>query len=164
MIDRHLPNGPESQTPRRIIVHAMAYQIDYEGERLYAATFLERIGLSAHVLVAPDGQCIRCRSDREGAWHAKGFNTDSLGIEVLVPGVYDYDGFLGKIQTEWVGDRQLHATADVVANWCHRWGIGTEPGELDRHSDVSPQRKADPGSGFPWTDFLERVRSRLNLK
>ena len=164
MIDRHLPHGADHQTPRRIIVHAMAYQIDWEGERLYAANFLDKIGLSAHILVAPDGTGIQCRADTEGAWHAKGYNTDSLGVEILVPGVFDYGSFLQRIAEPWCGDKQFSSAVDVVADWCYRWGIGTEPGQLDRHSDVSPNRKSDPGRGFRWADFVTRVRARMEAK
>jgi len=161
MIERILPHGAMTQRPRRIIVHAMAYQIDYEGERLYAATFLARVGLSAHILVAPDGQRICCRYDRQGAYHAKGYNTDSLGIEVLVPNVYSYTPFVERIKEPWVGLRQLTATVDQVAGWCREYGIKPERGQLDRHSDIDPERKVDPGQGFPWQDFLVRVRARL---
>jgi len=148
--------------PRRIIVHAMAYQIDFQGERVYAASFLDAIGLSAHALVAPDGTIIRCREDDEGAYHAEGFNTDSLGVEVLVPGVYEYSTFLQRIAEPWTAKPALEATADQVAEWCSKWGIGTEPDELDRHSDVDPERKSDPGRGFPWDDFVSRVQTRLD--
>lgn len=161
MIDRPLAHGADRQTPRRIIVHAMAYQLDYEGEHIYAATFLDRIGLSAHILVAPDGTLIRCRDDEQGAWHARGHNTDSLGVEILVPGVYDYGSFLQRIAEPWAGDVQFSAAVDCVTQWCSTWNIPPEPGTLDRHSDVDPDRKYDPGRGFHWDDFVTRVKARM---
>jgi len=160
-ISRPLPHGAPNQTPRRIVVHAMAHQIDDEGKRVYAATYLDRVGLSAHILVAPDGTLIRCRQDCEGAYHAKGYNTDSLGIEVLVPNVYSYTPFVERIKEPWVGLRQLTATVDQVADWCREYGIKPERGQLDRHSDIDPERKVDPGQGFPWYDFTMRVRARI---
>jgi len=162
VIQRHLPHGPGSQTPRRIIVHAMAHKIRVSEDNVaYAASFMYRKGLSAHILVAPDGTPIRCRNDDEGAWHAKGYNTDSLGIEVLVDGEHNYSTFMEAIETYWPTDRQLSTAIDVVADWCSQWDIGTEPGQLDRHCDVSPNRKRDPGRGYPWADFVTRVRARL---
>lgn len=160
------------QTPNRQVVHAMAEELDigsdlvrvhpglaeYEGQRIYAATFLEAIGRSAHALIAHRGELIFCRKDTQIAWHARGFNEDSLGVEVLVPGVYDYGTFLQRIATPgWVAEAQLHTLVQLTKYWRSIWGYGTAPGELDRHSTLSPGRKSDPGRGFPWDRFVERA-------
>lgn len=156
VVQRLLPHGGGAQTPDRIVVHAMAYQLDTKDGRLYAASFLDRVvKLSAHILVAPDATPIRCRRDDQVAWHAKGFNTNSLGIEVLVPGVYNYDTFLRAIDEPWVRQRQFNMVAGVIRHWRDKWGIDFEPGEIDRHSDVDPDRKHDPGEGFPWDKLRE---------
>lgn len=152
------PTGP--QTPARIIVHAMGYRILTENGALYAASYLDSIGLSAHVLVAPGGALIRCREDIEVAWHARGFNWNSLGVEVLVDGDHNYGTFLDAIDTPWVNDRQFDATVDLVRHWCRQWGIEPVPGQLDRHSDVDPDRKHDPGNGFPWVELVNRLNRR----
>lgn len=157
VIQRPLEHGSDHQTPKRIIVHAMAYRIRMKDEVMFAASFLDHIGLSAHMLIAPHGTPIRCRDDEQGAWHAKGYNTDSLGVEVLVPGEHNYSTFVEAIESPWVGPEQYEATVAVVAHWCKKWGIGTEPGSLDRHSDVDPDRKVDPGRGFPWDRFVRDV-------
>jgi len=140
----------------------MAHQIRVsEDNVVYAASFLDRLGLSAHILAAPGGEAIRCRHDDEGGYHAKGFNTDSLGIEILVSGEHNYSTFLEAIETDWVTQAQWKTAVDIVAYWCDRWAIGTIPGQLDRHCDVDPDRKADPGNGFPWSRFVEEVRAQL---
>lgn len=158
-IERLLDHGPRKQRPRRIVVHGMGHQIlTDEGEALYAASFLDRLGWSAHRLAAPDGTVIVCRHDEQGAWHARGFNDDSLGIEVLVDGIHNYSTFLEAIDTDWVTDEQFEAAVCTVADWCRRWGIPPVPGHLDRHSDVDPERKVDPGRGFDWERFVDRVR------
>lgn len=138
-----------------IIVHAMAEFIDYQGERYFAPDFLNKIGLSCHYMVDPSGGVIECAHPLEQtAYHAKGFNTHSIGIEILVPGVFNYSDFINRIDTPWVSDSQMSATCNLVA-WCfNNFPIDT----LLRHCDVSPQRKKDPGLGFNWewlTDWLD---------
>lgn len=177
VIQRPLSHGPENQHPNRIIVHAMVQTIRitpdvvhwhpklerHSGERLYAATFLDEIGLSAHILVAsPRGERIRCREDTQGAWHAKGFNTDSLGIEVLVGHVDGYGEFLDRIREPWVERDTYISAVEQVIEWCRKWDIAPEPGTLDRHCDLDPERKYDPGAGFPWARFVSDVKGVLN--
>lgn len=168
--------------PTGIVVHAMLEQIaitdavlehypadDYPrvharaGERVWAATWLDLVGLSAHALVSPDGPIIRCRWDHEIAWHASGFNDTRLGVEVLVRGAYDYGAFLTRIDEPWIepGSAQFAAAAAQVTDWCLRHGIRAAPGTIDRHSDLDPNRKRDPGAGFPWARLLESVEQAL---
>lgn len=148
-----LPHGPKSQTPKRIIVHSMGQHIVVDNDIMFAPDFLDHVGLSAHVLIDPSGEVIRCRNDGQGAWHAKGFNTDSLGIEYLVEGVHDYASFLEAIKTNYVTEKQWIAGLVVINNWMDLHNIK----RIDRHSDVDPSRKKDPGSGFDWERLLDSL-------
>lgn len=121
-----------------------------DGKRTdHAVPFLERYKLSAHALVAPDGSIYRCREDDEKAWHAKGYNRDSLGIEFLVPGDHDYGSFLKAIKHPYLTDAEYTNGLEQVREWMDLYPIVS----VDRHSDVSPGRKVDPGDGFPWEEF-----------
>lgn len=157
----HLPHGAKRQTPRRIIVHAMGEMIqsgDGAERRIYpAAEWLDHLGLSAHALVSPTGEVVRCRVDEEGAWHAKGHNEDSLGVEVLVPGVHTYATLLRAIRTEYVTPAAWTATLRLVRDWMRLWSIPVD--RVQRHSDVDPGRKYDPGSGFAWAPFLDLLEA-----
>ena len=153
-IKMHNPNGATHQTPNRIIVHAMGEYILDE----HAPDFLISQGLSAHVLAAPDGTLIRCRADEEGAYHALGFNTDSLGIEMLVAGHHDYGSFLKAIEAPWVTDAQYAAVVKQCREWMQKFSIT----RIERHCDVSPGRKLDPGTGFPWDKFLTELLIAAN--
>ena len=146
----HLAHGsPGLNEPKRIIVHAMAEYI-IDGKRTdHAVPFLERYRLSAHALVAPDGSIYRCREDDEKAWHAKGYNRDSLGIEFLVPGDHDYGSFLEAIKRPYLTDAEYTNGLEQVREWMDLYPVVS----VDRHSDVSPGRKVDPGDGFPWEEF-----------
>lgn len=148
-------HGGGQQTPTRIVVHSMAEYLFHDGEWMHASDFLNAIGLSAHALVCPDGVVIRQRRDDQVAWHAKGFNQNSLGCEILVQGRWDYDSWRERIRTPFVKSNQWLAGCEFVRNWVNNWGIL----QIDRHSDIDPSRKPDPGEGFPWEQFLERVLS-----
>ncbi len=122
-------------------------------EPIHAPDFLDKYKLSAHALVKPNGDIYICRDDDEVAWHARGHNTDSLGIEFLVEGEHTYATFLDKIKTPYLSVMQLDAGIEAVKTWLASYPIE----ELVRHSDISPGRKVDPGDGFPWSDFLKEV-------
>lgn len=153
VINRHLKHGQQSQSPDRIVVHAMGEYILHEGTYLYAPDFLDKIGLSAHALIAIDGTVIRCREDSEGAWHAKGYNTDSLGVEFLVKGKHNYASFVKAISQYYLTFDQHCAGVELIREWCAKHDILT----IDPHSDLSPGRKVDPGVGFPWDLFINDI-------
>lgn len=158
IIDKHLNKGAKSQSPNRIIVHAMGEYILYEGEYLHAYDFLKTIGLSAHALICPNGDIIRSREDNQGAYHAKGFNKNSLGVEFLVPGKHDYTSFLKAMKDHYLTLDQHCAGVELLRDWCSKYEIAS----IDAHSDLSPDRKKDPGSAFPFEQILKDVKAEAS--
>lgn len=151
----HMPSeyGGGDNTPGLIVVHAIGEFIDTAAEDYFAPDFLDTLGLSAHVFITPSGVPIRCRDDSEIAWHAKGFNGDSLGIEFLVPGLHTYSTFMQVLSTDYVSVSAFATGAEVIQNWISEHDITL----IRKHSDLSPGRKVDPGNGFPWKALLEAV-------
>lgn len=135
-----------------IVIHAMGEYINDPDPEL-AVDFLDRLGLSAHALVLPSGDVMMCRRPDQGAYHARGFNRDSLGIEFLVEGAHDYGTFIKKIAKKWVTKEQWSAGVELVRHWKQTYNIT----DVQRHSDISPGRKVDPGKGFEWDKFLQQV-------
>lgn len=153
-IERPSRYGSRNNFPEFIVVHAMGEKIDVEGAPS-AASYLESVGLSAHALVAPSGYIILCRPEDKGAYHAKGFNSNSLGIEFLVEGNHNYGSFIEAIKKDYITEKQYKSGLDLIRMWMYSWDI--QPNCIFRHSDLSPERKVDPGSGFPWDKLMKDI-------
>jgi AmpD protein len=143
--------GGGIQQPDRLIIHAMSEYIN----GMYADEFLASIGLSAHFLLKPNGEFIKLRKTHEKAWHAKGHNTNTIGIEVLVEGEHTYQTFLDKIKTDYVTDEQYEALIEMSNGIIEYYDMEKE--NVLRHSDISPERKYDPGTGFKWQYFKDQL-------
>ena len=151
--NKYLPYGAVSNDPKLIVVHAMAEYIN-DGDKVYHATeWLDKLKLSAHMLIGPDGDTYRCREDNQGAYHARGYNTDSLGIEFLVKGTHNYESFLKAIKTDYITELQYGVGLNVIRRWIDKYHIS----DIKRHSDISPGRKVDPGPGFTWNQFVSDI-------
>lgn len=149
-----LEAGNRYNKPKLIVVHAMG-EFLLDPNPIHASDFLAKLGLSAHALVAPNGDIFICRDDDQGAYHARGYNTDSLGIEFLVEGHHNYETFLETIKTDYVTDVQWFAGVQAVKSWREAYDIPVT--KIVRHSDISPGRKVDPGKGFKWEKFLTEI-------
>nr|WP_310522729.1 N-acetylmuramoyl-L-alanine amidase [Polymorphobacter sp.] len=104
--------------------------------------------VSAHWLVAEDGQIVQLVDETNRAWHAgkaywRGLtdvNSASIGIEIVNPGhEFGYRPF---------PDFQMDSVAHLVAAALKRFAI--HPSNVVGHSDVAPARKDDPGELFDW--------------
>ncbi len=152
IIERPLQHGTEYNNPNRIVIHAMGEYINDPDPEL-AVDYLDRAGLSAHALILPNADVMICRRPDQGAYHARGFNADSLGVEFLVAGDHNYASFKTAIDTPYVLPAQLSAGVELVKHWQSLYNIT----HIDRHSDLSPDRKIDPGRGFDWAKFKQLI-------
>lgn len=104
--------------------------------------------VSAHYLVTDESppRVVALVPEDRVAFHAgvsrwrgvDGLNETSLGIEIVNP-----DG-----NTHPYPDDQVEAVANLLADLVARHGLGAR--DVVAHSDISPGRKVDPGSRFPW--------------
>jgi N-acetyl-anhydromuramyl-L-alanine amidase AmpD len=151
-VHHSLPHGDSTNHPERIVVHAMGQFLNHGGEKILAPEFLDRLGFSAHCLIDTDGTRLRCRKDTDGAYHAKGHNTNTLGVEVLCPDAPNLATLKERTQGAWITGNQMHSLVQLVRGWMDEWDISRE--QVVRHSDLDPERKwFDPGEGFPWEVF-----------
>lgn len=154
IIQEPLEAGNRHNSPRMIVVHAMG-EFLLDPHPIHASDFLAKLGLSAHALISPNGDIYICRDDNQGAYHARGYNTNSLGVEFLVEGHHNYGSFLEAIKGDYVTDKQWDSGTSFVKSWIRTYSIIRD--KIVRHSDISPGRKVDPGSGFKWEKFLKVV-------
>jgi N-acetyl-anhydromuramyl-L-alanine amidase AmpD len=125
---------------------------------------------SAHFCV-DDQEIIQCVHEKDIAWHAPGANRYGIGIE--------HAGYAKQTPAEWHDDystRMLSLSARLVANICYRYNIPVVHLSVD---DLKAGRRGicghidctnafsngvghwDPGPGFPYSEYLDKVRFAL---
>jgi len=131
--------------------------------RISAHAWLGAVGLSAHALVRPDGTVCDCIPLTERAWHARGFNDRTVGVELLVAGDHDYLSLAracGWDTDAWAPIPELDREPAPYTGEQYEslaWWIEAAAAELGlgwpavtSHDRIDPSRKFDPGTTFDW--------------
>lgn len=100
--------------------------------------------VSAHWLIAEDGEAEALVDERMRAWHAgagawgqvRDVNSHSIGIELANSGDAPFP------------EPQMAALERLLAGVMARWSI--RPERVIAHSDMALERKRDPGPRFDW--------------
>lgn len=156
MIQTPSPNFDDRTLPITMIV------LHYTGMQ-DAASAIARLTdasakVSAHYLIAEDGQIVQMVDEAQRAWHAgkshwrsiDDVNSASVGIELVNPGhEFGYRPF---------PETQINALIPLMNELTMRYRITR--GNVVGHSDIAPARKDDPGELFPW-GHLARLRLAL---
>jgi N-acetylmuramoyl-L-alanine amidase len=157
--------GEPRQVPvRQIVIHATGGP-DCDPSRSFRSGTLEGIvghfqrnqqRISIHYIIGRNGEVVRLVPETRVAFHVRGHNADSIGIEL----VNDGDGRdpFSEPQIEalvvLLRDRLARYRLDITALKSHA--------ELDDSELVCDgrrlKRKVDPGAAFPW----ERIRAALD--
>ncbi len=150
-----------------VVIHTMEIAERRDAAAICARWFASAVAkVSAHYCVDA-GTVIQCVREKDVAWHARGGNSHSVGIELA--------GFARQTAADWAdaySTRVLDRAAQLAADVCRRRHIPVRwlaPDDLlagrrglAGHADVSQAyRKSDhwdPGPGFPVESFLDRVR------
>ena len=114
-------------------------------------------GGSAHVVV-DDAEVYRCVDDADTAWHAIGFNSIGLGLEIAGHASWNRDEWLDHMP-------RLTEAARIHAGWCKAYDIplveSTTRG-YHSHKGLPGNDHTDPGTGFPWDVYLDLVKGFLS--
>ena len=107
--------------------------------------------VSAHYFIKKNGNILNLVPDLYEAWHAgksswknfKSINKYSIGIEIQNPGhFYSYEKFSIK---------QINSLKELIKKLIKIYKINRK--NILGHSDISPNRKKDPGEKFPWKNL-----------
>lgn len=137
------------QNPTKVVIHSMGEYIEAGDQEYFAKDFLDLLGYAAHYLICPSGVIIQCIGNDYMGAHAKGHNEGSIGIEILVPGVWEYETFKERIKTPYMTGDQYTAAIELCRT--------LRTLNFVRHSDIDPSRKVDPGDGLDWQTFLSDI-------
>ncbi|MGE0739905.1 MAG: N-acetylmuramoyl-L-alanine amidase [Hyphomonadaceae bacterium] len=110
--------------------------------------------VSAHYVVDEAGAIYSLVAEEHRAWHAGAaswegegdINSRAIGIEI-VNGGHDFD--LPEFPATQI-DAVIELLRDIFGRWPE-----LKPPRVVGHSDVAPERKADPGEKFPWARLAE---------
>lgn len=105
--------------------------------------------VSSHYIVGQDGEVVQMVKDADIAWHARGANSHSLGIEHVA-------NTKGLVPT----DIQYCESAALV-NWlANQYGIPMDRQHILGHIEAAPTaHKTCPGSDWNWDYFISMVTS-----
>ncbi len=127
--------------PSIIVIHYTAMASAEAARRALSNPETE---VSAHYLIAPDGEVMSLVAEENRAWHAGAgqwggvtdVNSHSIGIEL------SNDGFSP------FSNRLMDALEVLLGGMRDRWAIPAQ--RVIAHSDLAPGRKIDPGARFDW--------------
>jgi N-acetyl-anhydromuramyl-L-alanine amidase AmpD len=150
-----------------VVMHTMEIAERSDAAEICARWFRTKVSqVSAHYCVDADS-VIQCVVEKNIAWHARGGNTNSIGVELA--------GFASQTVRDWndpYSSTVLARASTLVADVCRRrripvrWLVADDllAGRrgLTGHSEVSRAFEQsdhwDPGDGFPVDVFLDSVR------
>lgn len=128
-------------TPNLVVIH---YTATSTAEDALATLTEPKSEVSAHYLIAEDGEVFALVAEENRAWHAGAgqwgqvtdVNSYSIGIELSNTGFTPFAA------------PQMAALENLLCDILNRWSIGPE--RVIGHSDMAPGRKIDPGTRFDW--------------
>ena len=110
--------------------------------------------VSSHYFIKNSGEVLSLVPDLYEAWHAgvsswqklKSLNKYSIGIEINNPG---HDNIYKEFSS-----KQIFSLTKLIKYLVKKYNIKKQ--NILGHSDISPDRKKDPGEKFPWKKLAKK--------
>ncbi len=155
LINDYSPNFSLPKRPKKIIKFIIIHYTGMKKE-LDSIKRLQnpKFKVSSHYLIKQNGQILILVPDLYEAWHAgssnwknyKYLNKNSIGIEITNPGhQHGYKNFSKK---------QIYSLKRLLLYLIKKFRIKKK--YILGHSDISPDRKKDPGEKFPWKELAKK--------
>lgn len=132
----------------KIIIHTI--EGDTRGAiSLFQSKAPNRRKVSAHYIVSRDGTITQLVKDEDRAWHIKGENSNTIGIE--------HEGFAHR--NTWT-PAQYRASARLTRYLCDAYGIPPDRQHIRGHAEEPGQshRRSDPGPHFKWDLYIDLIQ------
>jgi N-acetyl-anhydromuramyl-L-alanine amidase AmpD/V8-like Glu-specific endopeptidase len=158
-------DGRRGQSIDRIVIHIT----DAPSTSSTVNTFSQPgAKVSAHYLVAQDGEVIQFVSEADGAWHSGDFDFRSIGIEhvAVKQGGVSYprgDGTMQHFDYMPPTDEQYSASAALVAYLCDKYDLTPDRTTIIGHNQAAPNnanRRGCPDSAWDWTHYMALVENQ----
>lgn len=108
-----------------------------------------KANVSAHYVVrSSDGQITQMVKESDTAWHARSWNSRSIGIE--------HEGYISK--PAYYTDAMYRSSARLVCDIARRHHIPLDRNHVKGHSELSGNSHTDPGRYWDWTKFMQFAR------
>jgi N-acetyl-anhydromuramyl-L-alanine amidase AmpD len=169
---KHFTKVEGKRAVRLIVIHDMEFKETTNAAEVIAKDFAQATDpRSAHICVDSDS-IVQCVLDNNVAFAAPGANRDGIQIELA--------GFMNQTREQWLdpyGVLLLDRGADATAQYCLKYDIPVRHLTNQELADKSQRGiighvqaskvfrlsdHEDPGPGFPWDFFLDRVQKHLN--
>lgn len=162
----HFDERPAGAVPELIVIHGISLPPGEFGGRWIDALFtgtlpaavhpyfatIASLRVSSHFLVRREGELVQYVPVSQRAWHAgtseyrgrAACNDFSIGIELEGTDELAYE------------PAQYESLAQLVRSLLSAYPTLSRE-RIAGHSEIAPGRKTDPGSGFDWQRFRERL-------
>lgn len=158
---------PGRRAVRVIVVHSMEAPEKGETAENVARFFQNTQNPASAHLCIDNNSIVQCVMDNDVAFAAPGVNSDGVQLELA--------GFARQTRQEWLdpyGVLLLENAANAAAQYCLKYDIPIHHltdeelrdgkkgiiGHVQASRVYKKSTHTDPGEGFPWDHFLDRVR------
>ncbi len=143
----HCISLPEKEYNNDYVISFFTNRLNYDAHESFKG--LENLKVSSHLFIRRSGEVIQFVPFNKKAWHAgksrykerENFNEFSIGIEL--------EGSVDDVYT----DNQYDRLKSVIQELKELYP-SIKDSNILRHSDISPDRKNDPGEHF----YLDRIK------
>lgn len=110
--------------------------------------------VSSHFLVSQAGEVVQMVKIKDIAWHAKPWNTRSIGIEH--EGFFNYHG-----KNTNFTEKQYKASAEIVRELAFKYNIPLDRNHIIGHREVPGVTKTCPGYNWNWDYYMNLLRVNI---